>query len=71
MIRSLNNIQVSFDVPAPVLVCAVLLVGALTKCGHSEWAIAGSVVLYALYAAIQYSKQGARHPRQQVAADCP
>lgn len=69
MIRYLKNSEVNFDVPAPVAVCGVLFAAALTKGGHSEWAIAGLICLYILYLALQYSKRGADVGQQPFGAD--
>ena len=52
MIRYFKNSHADFDVPAPLAVCAVLLAAALTKGGHSGWAIGGLFCLYILYLAI-------------------
>jgi hypothetical protein len=52
MIRYLKQSQVDFDVPAPVAACGVLLAAALTKGGHSEWAVGGLLGLYVLHLAI-------------------
>jgi hypothetical protein len=52
MIRYLKKSQVDFDVPAPVAVCGVLLAAALTKGGHSEWAVLALLGLYVLHLAI-------------------
>jgi hypothetical protein len=59
MSRYSKNRQVNFEIPAPVAVCGVLLAAALTKGGHSGWAIGGLICLYTLYLTMQYSKRGA------------
>ena len=62
MFRYLRNVQVSLDVPAPVAVCGVLFVAALTKGGHPEWGVGGVLALYvlcALYVAIRNSTRRA------------
>jgi hypothetical protein len=59
MVQHLKNVGVDLEVPAPVVVCGLLAVAALTKGGCPEWAIGGMIFLYVLYLAIQYSK-GAR-----------
>ena len=56
MARSATPAAISLEVPAPVCVCGLLAVAALTKGGHPEWAIGGTMFLYALYLAAQYAK---------------
>jgi hypothetical protein len=63
MIRYFKNSHADFDVPAPLAVCGVLLAAALTKGGHSGWAIGGLICLYILYLAIPGLQRGtARDP---------
>jgi Ca2+/Na+ antiporter len=56
MLRHLKIVQ-AFDLPAPVTVCGILLAAALTKEGHSAWAIAALLLLYIFTVAIQFCKQ--------------
>jgi hypothetical protein len=53
----LTNLQLNFEVPAPVSVCGLLVIAALTKGGHPEWAITALIPLYVLYLATQYRKR--------------
>ena len=52
-----------FEAPAPVCVCGLLVVAALTKGGHFHWAIGGMISAYLLYLAVQYAKHGASRAR--------
>ena len=52
-----------FEAPAPVCVCGLLVVAALTKGGHFHWAIGGMISAYLLYLAVQYAKHGAGSAR--------
>jgi hypothetical protein len=56
MFGYLRNVQLTLDVPAPVVVGGVLFVAALTKGGHPAWGVGGVLALYvlcALYVAIR------------------
>ena len=57
MLRHLKTVQ-AFDLPAPLTVCGILLAAALTKEGHSAWAITALPLLYILTVAIQFCKRG-------------
>jgi hypothetical protein len=52
-----EEVQVHFDVPAPVAVCGLLVIAALTKGGHSTWAIGGLILVFASYLTTQYSQK--------------
>jgi hypothetical protein len=49
MARFAANASTSFELPAPVCVCALLVEGALTKGGHTQWAIGAMILLCALF----------------------
>src|SRR5262245_38427456 len=53
------NAPTNFDAPAPVCVCGLLVVAALTKVGHPHWGIVGMISAYVCYLALQYAKHGA------------
>jgi hypothetical protein len=53
----------NFEAPAPVCVCGLLIVAALTKGGHPHWGIGGMISAYILYLAMQYAKHGADSAR--------
>ena len=59
MARYATNAPINFEVPAPVSVCGLLIVAALTKGSHPQWAIGGMIFLYVLYLAAQCAKRGA------------
>jgi hypothetical protein len=59
MVRYLDNVPINFEVPAAVLVCALLVIAALTKIGQPERAIGGLIFLYVLYLARQRVNLGA------------
>ena len=48
MFGYLRNVQLTLDVPAPVVVGGVLFVAGLTKGGHPGWGVGGVLVLYPL-----------------------
>lgn len=52
MARYATNAPNNFEVPASVSVCGLLIVAALTKGGHPQWAIGGMIFLYVLYLAV-------------------
>jgi hypothetical protein len=56
MVLNEANVPTNFEVPAPVCVCGLLVVAALTKVGHPHWAIGGMISVYVLYLAMQYAK---------------
>jgi hypothetical protein len=62
MARYATNAPINFEVPAPVSVCGLLIVAALTKGSHPQWAIGGMIFLYVLYLAAQCAKHGAVLP---------
>ena len=41
MAKDEANVPTNFEVPAPVCVCGLLVVAALTKVGHPHWGLAG------------------------------
>ena len=51
MARSFFKQDVDFEIPAPMAVCGLLLIAALTKGGHPEWALAALAPFYFLYMA--------------------
>ena len=53
----------NFEPPAPVCVCGLLVVAALTKGGHPHWGIGGMISAYVFYLAVQYAKDGAGFAR--------
>jgi hypothetical protein len=59
MAQNEANVPTNFEVPAPVCVCGLLVVAALTKGGHPHLAIGGMISVYVLYLAMQYAKHGA------------
>ena len=59
MAQYATNAPTNFEVPAPVSVCGLLVVAALTKGGHPHWAIGGMISVYVLYLAVQCAKHGA------------
>jgi hypothetical protein len=59
MAQNEANAPTDFEAPAPVCVCGLLVVAALTKVGHPHWAIGGMISVYALYLAMQYAKHSA------------
>ena len=59
MVQNEANAPTNFEAPAPVCVCGLLVVAALTKVGHPHWAIGGMISVYVLYLAMQYAKHGA------------
>ena len=59
MVQNEANVPTNFEAPAPVCVCGLLVVAALTKGGHPHWAIGGMISAYVLYLAMQYAKHGA------------
>jgi hypothetical protein len=67
IIRYAAHAPILLELPAPVCVCSLLVVAALTKHGHSQWAIGGMMLLYLLYVTAQYAKWNgppfARTPR--------
>jgi threonine/homoserine/homoserine lactone efflux protein len=63
MIRSLFSAPVNLEVPAPIVVGAVLIAGALAKEGLAQWAIAGLCAFYLLYLATQYCKRRLVEPQ--------
>jgi len=58
--RCVAHAPLSLELPAPVCVCGLLVVAALTKGGHSQSAIGGMMFLYLLYLAAQYARWGRR-----------
>jgi hypothetical protein len=58
MAQNEANAPADFEAPAPVCVCALLVVAALTKGGHPNWAISGMIFAYVFYLAVQYAKHG-------------
>ena len=68
MLRHLKTVQ-AFDLPAPLTVCGILLAAALTKEGHSAWAITALPLLYILTVAIQFCKRGGDMRAQTVSAN--
>ena len=66
MFHDLSAAQVDFDLPAPVAVCGILLAAALTKEGHSAWAIGAILLLYVLTAAIRLLKRSTQLQAQSV-----
>ncbi len=58
MARYSANAPINFELPAPVCVCALLVVGALTKGGHPQWAIGATILLYVLHLAAQCVERG-------------
>ena len=48
MVQNEANVPTNFEVPAPVCVCGLLVVAALTKVGHPHWAIGGMISVYVL-----------------------
>ena len=63
MAQNEANAPTDFEAPAPVCVCGLLVVAALTKGGHPHWAIGGMIFAYVLYLAVQYAKHGAGSTR--------
>jgi hypothetical protein len=63
MAQNEANAPTDFEAPAPVCVCGLLVVAALTKGGHFHWAIGGMISAYLLYLAVQYAKHGASRAR--------
>ena len=63
MAQNEANAPTDFEAPAPVCVCGLLVVAALTKGGHPHWAIGGMIFAYVLYLAMQYAKHGAGSTR--------
>ena len=57
------NAPTDFEAPAPVCVCGLLVVAALTKGGHPHWGIGGMISAYVFYLAVQYAKDGAGFAR--------
>jgi hypothetical protein len=57
------NAPTNFEAPAPVCVCGLLVVAALTKGGHPHWGIGGMISAYVFYLAVQYAKDGAGSAR--------
>jgi hypothetical protein len=57
------NAPTDFEAPAPVCVCGLLVVTALTKGGHPHWGIGGMISAYVFYLAVQYAKDGAGSAR--------
>jgi hypothetical protein len=55
MAQNEANAPTDFEAPAPVCVCGLLVVAALTKGGHPHWAIGGMIFAYVLYLAMQYA----------------
>ena len=43
MAQNEANAPTDFEAPAPVCVCGLLVVAALTKGGHPHWAIGGMI----------------------------
>jgi hypothetical protein len=43
----------TFEIPALVSVCGLLVVAALTKGGYPLWAASGMICLYVLYSALR------------------
>ena len=54
--RSAAHAPFSLELPAPMCVCGLLVVAALTKGGLSQPAIGGMVFFYLLYLVAQYAK---------------
>jgi hypothetical protein len=69
MVQNEANVPTNFEVPAPVCVCGLLVVAALTKVGHPHWAIGGMISVYVLYLAIQYAKHSAGYAHTLGVAD--
>jgi hypothetical protein len=63
MAQNEANAPTDLEAPAPVCVCGLLVVAALTKGGHPHWAIGGMIFAYVLYLAVQYAKHGAGSTR--------
>ena len=59
----------NFESPAPVCVCGLLVVAALTKGGHPHWGIGGMISAYVFYMALQYAKHGAGSARALAVTD--
>jgi hypothetical protein len=59
----------NFEAPAPVCVCGLLVVAALTKGGHPHWGIGGMISAYVFYLALQYAKHGAGSVRALAVTD--
>ena len=59
----------NFEAPAPVCVCGLLVVAALTKGGHPHWGIGGMISAYVFYLALQYPKHGAGSARALAVTD--
>jgi hypothetical protein len=59
MAQDEENTPSNFEAPAPVCVCGLLAVTALTKGGHPHWAIGGMISVYMLYLAVRYARHGA------------
>jgi hypothetical protein len=59
----------NFEAPAPVCVCGLLVVAALTKGGHPHWGIGGMISAYLFYLALQYAKHGAGSARALAVTD--
>jgi hypothetical protein len=69
MVQNEANVPTNFEVPAPVCVCGLLVVAALTKVGHPHWAIGGMISVYVLYLAMQYAKHSAGYAHALGVAD--
>ena len=69
MVQDEANVSTKFEVPAPVCVCGLLVVAALTKVGHPHWAIGGMISVYVLYLAMQYAKHSAGYAHVHGVAD--
>ena len=63
MAQNEANAPTDFEAPAPVCVCGLLVVAALTKGGHPHLAVGGMIFAYVLYLAMQYTKHGAGSTR--------
>ena len=69
MVQDEANVSTKFEVPAPVCVCGLLVVAALTKGGHPHWGIGGMISAYVFYLALQYAKHGAGSARALAVTD--
>lgn len=68
MLRYLKTVQ-DIDLPAPVAVCGILLAAALTKEGHSAWAITALLLVYVFTVTIQFCKRVEDMRAQTVSAN--
>ena len=69
MAKDEASARTNFEAPAPVCVCGLLVVTALTKGGHPHWGIGGMISAYVSYLALQYAKHGAGSARALAVTD--